>query len=107
MDGTGADTPSSRLLLHGELWSAGSYAELELAMAKANGHRRTFWREHILARRPFDSTETNSIEAISQLMPDNVYVPLDVSEAAGFLTGEAKPWLMPKLETIRRRNGWR
>jgi hypothetical protein len=74
-----------------DLWRHGSYSDLERIVDELPvSHRRTFWSEHITARDPFKSTEFKTVVMVGSFMPQSIYVPASISEAAGFLPSEAK-----------------
>lgn len=99
-DGGGSDAHGSRLVLHGDLWPQGSYHELERAM------RGEQWFADQYVDRKLHEQPNKSLELdqVTNRMPANIYVPPEISEAAGYLPSEAKTYGMPRAEQRRRRD---
>lgn len=100
MDGGGQDKPGSRLMLHDDLWTHGSYDELEHLVRAADA---VFRRAYLTV--PFKDQPARDLDELVLLtrrMPRDIYVPRDVSENAGYLPGEALAWRMPEQEQRRR-----
>ena len=97
-DGGRGSKPGSRALSRNlELWNAGSYHDLEQAVDRlALCHRRVFRAEHMTAPQPFRSREWMTLVKVAALMPPHIFVPADISEAAGYLPSEAKVYARPR-----------
>lgn len=101
-DGPG-DTHGSRLNLCDDLWTMGSYAELDLVIGCMNGRRRAFTSAYLTV--PFKHQPLHALEVLQYVadgMPRNIYVPPEVSENAGYLASEAGVYEMPQAEQHRR-----
>lgn len=103
MDGR-PDEYGSRLNLHPQLWTQGSYRELVHALEAApRDARRHVTRQYVavtLHNQP--KTISPELTAVVAAMPANIYVPVDISCAAGYLEGAARTYAMPKAEQARR-----
>jgi len=78
-----------------ELWHQGSYAQLERAVFGLPPYARIrFWVFYIRTQGPFrhDHKPHSVLGRASRLMPREVFVPAEISEAAGFLPVEAKTY---------------
>jgi hypothetical protein len=78
-----------------ELWRQGSYSALEKALAQVPPYARLrFWVFYIRASGPFqhDHKAHAVLARVERLMPREVFVPQEISEAAGFLPAEAKTY---------------
>lgn len=101
--GNGYGEAGSRMNLHDDLWTAGSYAELDLVMGSMNGRRRDFSRAYLAVafkHQPLHQLEV--LQYVADGMPRNIYVPAEVSENAGYLASEAGVYEMPDAERHRR-----
>jgi hypothetical protein len=93
-DGGRGSKPTSRIPGRNlELWSAGSYAELERATdalrAHDQGWARMFWR--LYTQRDWLAAPVGpELRWVTERMPRDVFVPQDISEVAGYPTGVAK-----------------
>lgn len=92
--------PGSRSLLReSRLWRDGSYPEFERAMNLLQLHDRRkhawFTRLYVAQEKPADLAAHKLAAAVQGLtyvekhMPENIYVPQEISENGGFLPGEA------------------
>jgi hypothetical protein len=95
-DGVIGGKPQSKLLLrYEELWEAGSYKALEQAM-DAQRQIDRFVLEDFRAMYVFPTNWLDAqpvsiaLSAIMARMPENVFVPAAIAEAAGYLPSEAK-----------------
>ena len=78
-----------------QLWHQGSYRDLERALALTPPYvRLRFWVFYIRAKGPFnhEHTQHSVLGRVQRLMPREVFVPAEISEAAGFLPAEAKTY---------------
>jgi len=78
-----------------ELWYQGSYRNLERALALSAPYvRLRFWVFYIRAKGPFkhEHKPHSVLGRVARLMPREVFVPVEISEAAGFLPAEAKTY---------------
>lgn len=91
-----------------ELWHQGSYAALERALAELPPYARLrFWVFYVRTRGPLTSPGSFKHEhnphavlgRVEWLMPREVFVPAEVSEAAGFLHAEAKTYCRCSAQT--------
>lgn len=101
--------PGSRSLLRSSrLWSDGSYPELERAMNLLQLHDRRkhnwFTRLYVAREKPAQLAAHKMAAAVQGLtyvekhMPDNIYVPVEISENGGFLPGEALTARRPRTK---------
>lgn len=96
-----AEKPGSRMNLHDDLWTHGSYAELERLLP---GSDVVFRRSYLaVAFKDQPHRDLNELVQVTRAMPRDIFVPMDVSENAGYLPGEAKAWRMPRVEQLRRK----
>ncbi len=79
-----------------ELWHQGSYNALEKALGSIPPYARLrFWVFYIRAKGPFDhehKLKHSALSRVERAMPREVFVPQEISEAAGFLPAEAKTY---------------
>ena len=97
------DQHGSRLLLADDLWTQGSYHELDLVIGCMNGRRRAFTSAYLTV--PFKDQPLAALDVLQYVtdgMPRNIYVPAEVSENAGYLASEAGVYEMPSAEQYRR-----
>lgn len=93
----------SRMNLHDSLWTQGSYAELDVALARLNGDARGFRRAYLgvaFNRQPLRALD--GLTRLATLLPTNIYVPVLVAENAGYLLQVAGRYEMPEREQRRR-----
>jgi hypothetical protein len=89
--GTGSRAPSR----NHELWTTGSYWQLERAMDALPPYARIrFWVFYVRAGGPFKHEHKPHpvLGRVERLMPRDVFVPAEVSEAAGFLRSDAEKY---------------
>jgi hypothetical protein len=98
-DGGRGDKPTSRLLGRNiALWPYGSYEELERCLPALNGTRRAFKRAYMLGELPLSHPDVKDAmrllagddRGMVGLMGWNVFVPVAVAVAAGYLEAEAR-----------------
>jgi hypothetical protein len=100
LDGGGPDKPGSRMNLHDDLWTYGSYDELgRLVTHAASEFRKAYLG---VAFRYHPPRDLDALVLLTRRMPACIYVPAEVSENAGYLPGEAGAWRMPEGEQQRR-----
>lgn len=83
-----------------ELWRAGSYKELELCMDRLKDTRgqayRELWHVYVRGYAPADLEAEvwakYGLWLLEEWMPPWVFVPLELSENAGYLEAEAKTY---------------
>lgn len=78
-----------------ELWRQGSYGALEKALGLLPAYARLrFWIFYVRASGPFqhDHKSHPVLARVEKLMPREVFVPAEISEAAGFLREAAKTY---------------
>jgi hypothetical protein len=78
-----------------ELWHQGSYGALEKAVDSLPPFAAIrFWVFYIRAKGPFrhEHKPHPVLGRVERLMPREVFVPAEISEAAGFLPAEAKTY---------------
>ena len=104
LDGGGQDSATARLNLHPELWTQGSYQEFERALDSATRRVRRFVRRQYVETplRLQPQQLTPELKQVTALMPRNIYVPVDVAVAAGYLEGQAGYFEIPRSERLRR-----
>jgi hypothetical protein len=76
-----------------ELWRYGSYGALERAVDSLPPYvKLRFWVFYVRDSGPFDHAKTyhSSLGRVSRMMPKFIYVPADISQAAGFLKMESE-----------------
>lgn len=86
-----------------QLWDRGSYDELEKVLERLRQHSAYLYyafytvfvydAHHRISRNYSRATLTNTLEAaklIRKWMPEEIYVPYDVSRNAGYLASDAK-----------------
>ena len=103
-DGARGDHPASRLLGRNlDLWYAGSYAQLEdcLDELKRIAPHFHFATWHHFVRLTLDGARRKEmaecgLRYLMVAMPENVYVPADISEANGYLSSEAVAYQRPR-----------
>lgn len=96
-------TKTARLLLHDDLWTWGSYHELDQALASMNGRRRVFARVYLgVEFKHHPAGVLDELQYVANVMPAFIYVPPEVSENAGYLSSEAGVYEMPASEQRRR-----
>jgi hypothetical protein len=102
--GTAAgDALGSHLNLHDELWTMGSYQELDMVIACMNGRRRGFTSMYLtVAFKHQPAGVPDVLQYVADGMPRNIFVPPEVAENAGYLASEAGMYAMPDSEQRRR-----
>lgn len=101
--------PGSRILVRFRLWQDGSYREMERLLDELRGHDRVlygrFWRAYIGQRfpagRPLDTPAQRrdagyALVWLAKRMPASIYVPAEISEAAGYTPGDARAYARPR-----------
>lgn len=93
-EGGRGSSASSRSPRRNELlWREGSYRDLERVLERIPARSRlAFWLRYIRTHRGFNPAEKPSklLTLVARRMPRFIYVPADVSQAAGYLESEAK-----------------
>lgn len=111
--GRSGGKPGSRLLVRNALWTAGSYGDLERLLDELRNHDRVlygrFWRTYVGRRFPSGhplDTPAQRRDAgyalcwLERRMPASIYVPPDVTEAAGYMPGDAMAFARPRRRAI-------
>lgn len=99
-DGARGDKPGSRLLERNpELWPKGSYQQLEHALDRLRTMDRRAYIRFILIHidQPdwWQTRPGTGLAEIARLMPQQVFVPAVIAEAAGYLPSDAKTFQAP------------
>ena len=99
-DTTGGGEPTSRILARNyDLWSAGSYSDLEHCLTALHLHAPSVhWHtwEGCVKGRWNGPTRNHKAERgvtwLKEVMPSNVFVPAEISENAGYTPSEARTY---------------
>jgi hypothetical protein len=98
----GSGRLESRLLGHGPVWHQGSYVDLQdwlerLKERSPSVHWHTL-ELYVYKRKARRRKADLGVSYLHKQMPSNIYVPLEISENAGFSTTEAKAAARPKAK---------
>lgn len=95
-----AEKPGSRMNLHDDLWTHGSYAELERLIP---GSDVVFRRAYLaVAFKDQPNRDLDELVRLTRRMPSRIFVPQEIAENAGYAPLEARAWRMPAGERHRR-----